>query len=101
MKEPVLLVERLIVGICMSLCCLEGHVGICYLRDHRQPERDSEEEYEDGDRQIYPLHIAKRRLVVKGEEHIGPQDGGDHCADAVEGLRDVDSNFGIFWGTAD
>lgn len=42
------------------------------------------------------MYVGERRVVTEFEEDIGAQDGGDDGADTVEGLRQVDSDLGIF-----
>jgi hypothetical protein len=46
------------------------------------------------------LHVGESIFIAEGEEDIGAENGGNDCADTVEGLRNVDSNFGVARGTA-
>lgn len=94
-EEPVLLPERLVVGVGVRLGRLEGHVGVGDLGDDGQEEDDGEDEDEDGDGQVHPLHVAQRLGVVEGEEDVRAQHGRHDGADAVEGLRDVDTDFRV------
>lgn len=100
-KEAILLPKGLIIRVGMCLGGLEFHICIGYLGDHRQEEGNPEDEDEDGDGNIDPLDIPQRIFITKGEEHIRTQDGGDHGADAIEGLRDVDSELGVLGRPAD
>lgn len=47
------------------------------------------------------MHVLQRLDVVEVEEDVGAQDGGHDRADAIEGLGDVDSDFGVLGRSAD
>lgn len=101
MEEAVLLDEGLVAigGAC--LLGLEGHVGVGDLGDLGHEEAKGQDEDEDGDGEVDPLDVLQGGLVVKGEEDVGAQDGGDDGADGVEGLGDVDADLGVLGGPAD
>lgn len=102
MEETVLLYEWFIAVLGGArLLCLEGHVRIRDLGDVRDEEDEGEDEHKDRDREVDPLHVLQRLYVVEVEEDVGAQDGGHDRADAIEGLGDVDSDFGILGRAAD
>lgn len=95
MKQPVLFPERL-VGL--SGMCLGGlvlHVCVCDLGEFDQVKDDGEDEDEDGDGRVYPLDVLKGDFLIEDEKDIRAEDGGNDGADAIEGLSDVDSDFGV------
>ncbi len=85
----------------MCLGRLEGHVRVGDLGYIGQEENRSEEEHEDGNSYVDPLHVLKRLRIVESKEHIRPKNGGNHSPDAIEGLGDVDSDFGKLWRSTD
>lgn len=102
MEETVLLYERFIAVFGGArLLSLEGHVCIRDLGNVRHEKDEGEDENEDRDREVDPLHVLQRLCVVEVEEDVGAQDGGHDRADAIEGLGDVDSDFGILGRAAD
>lgn len=101
-EETVLLDEGFVAVVGGArLLCLECHVCIGDLGDVRDEEDEGEDENEDRDREVDPLHVLQRLHVVEVEEDVGAQDGGHDRADAIEGLGDVDSNFGVLGRAAD
>lgn len=101
-EEAVLLDEGLLAVIRGArLLCLEGHVRVGDLGDVRDEENKGQYEHKDRDREVDPLHVLQRLYVVKVKEDVGPQDGGDHRADAIEGLGDVDPDFRVLGRAAD
>lgn len=101
-EEAVLLPKRFItVFRGARLLCLEGHVGVRDLGDVGHEENKSEDEDEDRDGEVDPLHVLQRLYVVEVKEDIGPQDGGHHRADAIEGLRDVDPDLRVLGRATD
>ena len=67
--------------------------------------------FEDGRRWICRIrrqhvrapNLDMQNILIAGEveEHVGAHYRGHHCSNAVEGLREVDTNFGISGRTAD
>lgn len=47
------------------------------------------------------MHVLQRLYVVKVKEDVGSQDGSHYRADAIEGLRDVDSDFRVLGRATD
>lgn len=102
MEETVLLDEGFVAVVGGArLLCLECHVCIRDLGDVRDEEDEGKDEHEDRDREVDPLHVLQRLYVVEVEEDVGAQDGGHDRADAIEGLGDVDSDFGVLGRAAD
>lgn len=103
MEQLVLFPERLILLIDMRLRDLEGHILVCDFRDIGEEEdaREQEDKYTDGE--VDPLHALQGGYIVfcLGEENIRAQHWADDCADGVEGLGEVDSDFGVAGRTAD
>lgn len=102
MKDLILLPERLFLLLYMRLGDLELHIRICDFRDVRHEEDKGKTEDEDGNGEINPLDALQSLDVIfsRREEDVGAEHGSDHGADGVEGLGQVDSNFGIFGWTA-
>ena len=67
------------------------------VKDHCQ------EEDEAGNSEVHPLHVLQRGRVIcrLQEEHIGAKNGGNDCANAIERLRNVDTQLSISRRTAD
>jgi hypothetical protein len=101
MKQTVLLPEWLVALASMSVRGLEGHVGVRDLGDSRKEEDDAQEADEAGDGEVHPLDVLQGALIIEGEEDVGTQYRSNDCTDAVEGLRDVDAEFGVPRRTAD
>lgn len=103
MKQLPLFPKRLILLIDMRLGNLERHILIRDLGDIRDEEYARETENEDPDGQVDPLHALQSRdaVVCRCEEGVGAEDGADDGADGVEGLREVDADFGVAGWTAD
>lgn len=94
-EQSVLFDERLIAVWRARLLGLESHVCIGNLRDGGHEKAESQDEDEDGNGEVDPLHVLQSGFVVKGEEDVGAQDGGNHGADCIEGLGNVDSDFRV------
>lgn len=103
MKQLPLFPKWLILLIDMRLGNLERHILIRDLGDIRDEEYPRETEDEDPDRQVDPLHALQGgdAVVCRGEEGVGAEDGADDGADGVEGLREVDADFGVAGWAAD
>ena len=103
MEQLILFPERLILLTHVRLRHLEGHVLVCDFRDIGEEEYTGEKEYEDSDGEVDPLHALQGCYIVfcLGEEDIGAQHGADDCADCIEGLGKVDSDFRVTGWAAD
>lgn len=87
----------------MRLRHLEGHVLVCDFGNIGEEEYAGEQENEDPDGEVDPLHALQGCYIVLclGEEDIRAQNGADDCADCIEGLGKVDSDLRIAGRTAD
>lgn len=77
------------------------HTRIGNFRDLAHEEQESKEQDKDGNGSVDPLHVVERLLITKVEEDVGTENRGDDGSNAVEGLRQVDSDLGISGRTAD
>lgn len=77
------------------------HTRIGDFGDLAHEEQESKEQDKDGNGSVDPLHVGERLLITKVEEDVGAENRGDDGSNAVEGLRQVDSDLGIFRRTAD
>jgi hypothetical protein len=102
-EEAVLLAEGFDVRVGVGFFGLEGHVCVGDFRDGREVEDHGEEEDEAGYGEVDPLHVAEGSGVFAcvQEDYVGAEDGGDDGADAVEGLGEVDTEFGVARRTTD
>lgn len=103
MEELVLLPERLLLLVNMRLGNLVRHVLVCDLGDSGEEEDKGETEDKNANGEVDPLHALEGVHVVLGcgEEDVRGERGGHAGADAVEGLGQVDTDFGILGGPAD
>lgn len=87
----------------MCLFSLKGHVCVSYFGNWREVEDACEQEDEDCDRQVHPLDVFEGLDVIRGleEENVAAKNRCHNGANAVEGLRYVDSEFGVAGWTAD
>jgi hypothetical protein len=74
-----------------------------FAQDNLQVEDNREREHEASDSKVDPLDILQRFRIVPSlqEEHIGAQNWRYNGANAVESLRDVDSQLCIPRRTTD
>lgn len=100
MEQPVLLFEGQIVVDCVGFCGLEFHVRIGDFGYAGKQEDCSQGKDERRNRQINPLHIAQRILIVKCEKNVRSHHWCDYGSYTIESLGDIDSDFGIFWRSA-
>jgi hypothetical protein len=63
-EQAVLFFERLDIGVCVCLCGLESHVCIGDFRNRCKVKYDSEREHEACNRQVNPLNILERLLII-------------------------------------
>lgn len=101
-EETVLLAEGLVAGARVRVLGLGGHVGIGDLGDVDEEEDGGEQEDEDADGEVDPLHALERVDVVARvlEEDVGAQHGADDGADGLDGLGQVDAQLRVL-GRAD
>lgn len=103
MEQLPLLPERLILLVYVRSRHLERHVLVRDLWDIREEEHGGETEDEDADGEVDPLHALQCSDIVGGlgEEDVGSEHGADDGADGVEGLGEVDTDFGVAGWPAD
>lgn len=103
MEQLVLFPEGLILFVDVGLCYLERHVLVGNFGDIGDEEHSRETKDEDPNGQVYPLYALQGSYIIlcACEEDIGAQDGADDCTDGVEGLGEVDSDFGVAWRATD
>jgi hypothetical protein len=103
MEQLILFPKRLILLIDMSLRNLKRHIFICDLGNIRKEENNRKTKDKDTDGEVNPLHTLQGCYIVRRlcEESIGTENGADNCADGVEGLGEVDADFGVTRWTAD
>jgi hypothetical protein len=103
MEQLVLFPKGLVLLIDMRLRNLECHVFIGDLWDIRKEEHNSKAEDEDANSEVNPLHALQRCYIIRrlGEEGIRAKHRADDSTDCIEGLGEVDTDFGVARRTAD
>jgi hypothetical protein len=88
-EQAVLFFERFDIGVCVRLCGLESHVCIGYFRNRCKVKYDSEREHEARNRQVNPLNILKRLLIIADmvEDSVGSNDRCHDRSDSVVGCE--------------
>lgn len=93
-----------VVGaVCDGLFGLIGHVGVGDFGDRGKEEHDGQEEDENGDAEIHPLHGLERLAAWCAdvfENHIRGEDGGDDRSNGLKGLRKVQTHIRVSRRTA-
>jgi hypothetical protein len=92
-EQAVLFPERFDIGVCVRLSGLESHVCIGDLWDRCKVEDYSEREHEARNRQVNPLDILERLLIVADvvENSVGSDDRCHDRSDSVIGSSQQDS----------
>ena len=95
-EEFVLLAEGFVgvAGQAGALFGLQGHVGVGDFGDRGDEEDGGEEEDEGGDAEVGPLHGGEVFGVGVFEEDAGGEKGGHDRADSLEGLGELEAEFG-------
>jgi hypothetical protein len=103
MEQLILFPKRLILFIDMRLRNLKRHILICDLGNIRKEENNRKTKDKDSNGEVNPLHALQGRYIIRGlgEESIRAEYGTDNGADGVEGLGEVDTDFGVAGRTAD
>lgn len=103
MKQLILFPKRLILLIDMRSGNLKCHILIRDLRNIRDEKDKCQTEDEDANGEVNPLNALERRDIVGRfcEESVRTKDRTNDCADGIEGLGEVNSDFGIAGWTAD
>jgi hypothetical protein len=103
MKEAILFPERLHISPRVGLLGLERHIRVCDLRNGAEVKHARQQEHKTRNGQINPLHVLQGLCIIcrLEEEHVATQDRRNDRSDAIEGLREVDTEFGVAWWTAD
>ena len=100
-EELVLLAHGLIdvAGQSRALFGLEGHVGIGNLGNRGEEEDNGEEEDEGGNTEVGPLNVAEIGGICVFEEDARGEEGRHYGADCLEGLAELETEFGQTRGT--
>lgn len=103
MEQFPLFPERFILLINMGSSNLERHILIRNFGNIGDEEDGRQTENKDPNGQVHPLHTLQGSYGVGGvgEEGIRAQHGADDRPDRIEGLGEVDSDFGIAGRAAD
>jgi hypothetical protein len=103
MEQLIMLPERLILLIDMSLRNLESHILIGDFRNIRNEKHSRKAEYKDSNGQIDPLHALQSGDIIRSfsEESIRAQHRANDSPNCIKGLGEVDSNLRVAGRTAD
>lgn len=94
-EETVLFAEGLVGPFDVRLLDLELHVGVGHFGDVRGEEDKGQDEDENGNAEIDPLHVLQGLDAVLGvdEEDVGSQDWSDHGSDLEMLIRSDHNNL--------
>lgn len=100
-EELVLLAERLLLVSrqVSALFCLKGHVGVRDLGEWREEEDHGKEEDEGRDADVGPLDVREVGRVGVLEEDSRGQKRCHDRADGLEGLGELQTEFGQSGGS--
>lgn len=102
-KEEVVLLAEWAGVVFANFALHQSHVGIGDFRHGDEEEDDDEAGDKTSNTEIHPLHVLERVLGVDriGEEDSGGQEWRHEGTGALDTLGEVESDFGVFGGTAD
>lgn len=102
-KEEVVLLAEWARVVFTNFALHQSHVGIGNFRHGDEEEDDDEAGDKASNTEIHPLHVLERVLGVDrvGEEDSGGQEWRHEGTGALDTLGEVESDFGVFGGTAD
>lgn len=102
MEQLVFFPERVIVIFNVGQSNLIFHICICHLRDIGYIENGCKTKDKYCNSKINPLDSLQRIDIISccSEKYIRAKYRSYNCANGVESLSKVDSDFGIFWWTA-
>jgi len=97
-EEDVLLVQWLVLVSSLEVSALlftVGHIGVGNFGNGSEVEDNCEEEDEAAHREVGPLYGFQGRAVGFVEEHTGSEERRNDCADGLERLGEVQSEFRV------